>query len=124
LAERYRATAYVGAGCGLWNGEVLGLELNHVDFLRREIHVRQQLVVQSGGAPYIGPVKTRTSRRTVELPKVTADALARHIERHPVESVEIEDRIDARSVRTRAARLLFTTQQGGPRVARTGWSDG
>lgn len=66
-------------------------------------------------------MKTRTSRRTVELPKVAADALARHIERHPVELVEIEDRTDARSVRTRPARLLFTTQQGRP-IHRAAWS--
>jgi integrase len=121
LAPRYRAAVYLGAGCGLRGGEVLGLELDHINFLGREVDVHQQLVVQSGGAPYIGPVKTRASRRTVELPKVTANALARHLELHPVRPVEIEDHTDPRKVRTRSAELLFTTESGRP-IHRATWS--
>ncbi len=93
----------------------------NVDFLRREIRVVRQLVVQSGRRPYIGPPKIRASRRTVELPQVTADALARHIERYLPRPVEIEDHSDPRDVRTRAARLLFTTAQGAP-IHRASWS--
>lgn len=121
MGRRYRATVYVGAGCGLRNGEVIGLELEHVDFLRRVIHVEQQLVVQSGGVPYIGPVKTKTSRRTVELPQGVADALAEHLARHPVRPVEIEDHTDPRRPTTRTARLLFTTEAGKP-IHRATWS--
>src|SRR5437763_686359 len=54
------------------NGEALGLELDHVDFLHGEVRIEQQLVVQSGGVPYLGQVKTDSSNRTVELPQVTA----------------------------------------------------
>jgi integrase len=121
LAPRYRAAVYVGAGCGLRGGEVLGLELRHVDFLRRDVRVEQQLVVQSGGVPYIGPPKTRASRRTVELPKVTADALARHLELHHVSPVEVEDHSDPRQIRTRTADLIFTTEAGRP-IHRASWS--
>lgn len=121
IAPRYRAAVYVGAGCGLRGGEMLGLELANVDFLRREVHVVQQLVVQSGGTPYLGQPKTRASRRTVELPKVTADALARHLELHPVRAVELEDHTDPRRVRTRSAELLFTTDAGRA-VHRASWS--
>jgi integrase len=121
IAPRYRAAVYIGAGCGLRGGEVLGLELSHVDFLRREVRVEQQLVVQSGGVPYIGPPKTRASRRTVELPKVTADALARHLELHPPRAVEIDDHLDARRVRTRSTGLIFTTAAGRP-IHRASWS--
>lgn len=121
LAPRYRAAVYLGAGCGLRAGEALGLELANVDFLRREVHVVQQLVVQSGGVPYIGQPKTRTSRRVIELPKVTADALARHLELHPIRPVELEDHTDPRKVRTRSAELLFTTEAGRP-IHRASWS--
>lgn len=69
LPERYRALVYVGAGCGLRHGEALGLEVEHIDFLRREVRVVQQLTVTSGRSPFLGPVKTKTSRRTVELPR-------------------------------------------------------
>lgn len=78
LPARMRATAYLGAGCGLRHGETIGLEVEHVDFLRREVHVMQQLTVTSGSRPHLAPLKTRTSRRTVELPRVAADALAQH----------------------------------------------
>src|SRR6266511_2165648 len=48
LPDRYRAVPLVAAATGLRGGELFGLELEHVDFLSREIHVRQQLTVASG----------------------------------------------------------------------------
>jgi integrase len=121
LPARYRALVYVGAGCGLRHGEALGLELRHVDFLRREVRVEQQLTVTSGRSPFLAPVKTKTSRRTVELPQVTADALARHIERFPPEVVEVQDETDPRAPGRRAARLLFTNAHRKP-IHRASWS--
>ncbi|MGH3798558.1 MAG: tyrosine-type recombinase/integrase [Pseudonocardiaceae bacterium] len=121
LPKRYRALVYVGAGCGLRHGEALGLEVGHVDFLRREVHVVQQLTVRSRRSPYLGPVKTRASRRTVELPKVTADALAEHLAAFAPAAVDVVDETDPRNVRTRAAALLFTTQTGRP-IHRATWS--
>lgn len=122
LPARYRALVYVGAGLGLRHGEALGLELEHVDFLRREVHVAQQLTVTTGRQPFLAPPKTKTSYRTVELPKVTADALARHLERLPVHEVSVMDETDPRNPRERAARLLFTTEQTRRPVHRATWS--
>jgi integrase len=113
-ARRLAAVPYVPAGCGLRPGETFGLELEHVDFLRREIHVEQQLVTISGQAPYLGPPKTKTSRRTVELPAVTAVALAEHIRAYPPVPVEIEDRTNPRKPHLRTALLLFTNVKGQP----------
>ncbi|MGQ0830049.1 MAG: phage integrase central domain-containing protein, partial [Microthrixaceae bacterium] len=45
LPERYRATAVVAAGCGLRQGEVFGLRVTDVDFLRRRLHVQQQVKI-------------------------------------------------------------------------------
>ena len=117
----YTAVPYVAAGCGLRPSEVFGLELEHVDFLRRELHVRQQLKRLAGQPPYLGELKTRTSRRSVELPEVTRLALARHIEQHPPAAIEIEDRTDPRHVHRRTARLLFVTRTGLP-LQRSNWS--
>lgn len=121
LPKRYRALVYLGAGCGLRHGEALGLEAGHVDFLRREVHVVQQLTVISGRSPFIGPVKTKTSRRTVELPKVAAVALARHLEDFPAVDVEVTDETDRRSPVQRPAALLFTNAHGRP-IHRASWS--
>jgi integrase len=113
-ARRLAAIPYVPAGCGLRPGETFGLEVDHIDFLRREVKVEQQLVTITGQVPYLGPPKTKTSRRTVELPAVTAAALAEHIRMYPPKPVEIEDRTNPRKPVRRMARLLFTNVKGQP----------
>lgn len=121
LPARYRALVYVGAGCGLRHGEALGLEVEQVDFLRRELHIVQQLAVTSGRGPFLAPVKTQTSRRTVELPRVAAEALARHLELFPPSAGEVTDETDRRSPRVRTAALVFTNTHGRA-VHRASWS--
>lgn len=121
MPERFRALIYVGAGCGLRHGEALGLELEHIDFLRREIRVAQQMTVTSGRSPFLAPPKTKTSTRTVELPKVTATALARHLELHPPVGVEITDETDRRVPTVRTAKLVFTNNQSRA-IHRSSWS--
>lgn len=121
LPARYRAIVYVAAGCGWRGGEVFGLELDGIDFLRREIHVRHQLKVLAGRKPYIGEPKTKTSRRTVEMPQVVSEALARHVEQFPPQLVELDDETDPRKPTRREARLLFTMDSGEP-IHRATWS--
>lgn len=121
IADRYSPVPYIAAGCGLRGSEIFGLELGHVDFLSRELHVRQQLKRLPGQPPYLGELKTRTSRRTVELPEVVQLAVARHIERFPVRETVIEDRTDVRNVHVRPARLLFLTAHHRP-LHRSNWS--
>ena len=82
IDPRYRALVVVGAGLGLRQGEAFALTRSSVDFLRRQVHVRAQIVRPANGAPRIEDT-TKTGRaRTVPLPDVVADELARHIERH------------------------------------------
>jgi integrase len=68
MPERYRSMVALAAGTGLRHGEALGLEVEAVDWLRRTLDVRQQLVTMPGQAPYIAPPKTPASHRTVPLP--------------------------------------------------------
>jgi integrase len=123
LPQRYAAIVYLAAGCGLRGAEITGLELDGVDFLQREIDVRQQLVCVTSVQPYLGPPKTRSSVRTVEMPAVTIAALARHIELFPPREVEIWDRTDSdqRKHHQRMARLLFVTLAGRP-IHRATWA--
>lgn len=120
LPEEHRAVVYVAAGVGWRGGEIFGLELDGINFLRREITVRQQLKVLAKVAPFLGPPKTQKSRRTNELASITAEALARHLERHPPEQVQIEDRTDPRKPVRRPARLVFTRE--GAAMPRDQWS--
>lgn len=121
LPERLRAAVYPAAGCGLRIGETLGLELSDVNFLRREITVSRQLKVVTGRKPYLAPLKTKTSRRTLELPESVANPLARHIELFKPKLVEIDDETDPRRPVRRTALLLFTTEGGDP-IQRPSWS--
>jgi len=121
LPERYRALVYVTAGCGLRGGEAFGLELAAVDFVRREVEVRHQLAVLAGRRPFLAPPKTKSSRRTVELPEIVSTALARHLERFPARPVELGDDTDGRNPTRRAVQLLFTNATGEP-IHRASWS--
>lgn len=121
LFDRYRAVPYVAAGCGLRPSEIFGLEVEHVDFENGEIEVVQQLKQLAGQRPQLAKLKTRTSRRTVELPEVTASALKRHLEAFPPQVTMIDDTTDPRNPVRRPARLLFATVTGLP-VTRSNWS--
>jgi integrase len=78
---RYRAIPVVGAGCGLRQGEIFGLRLQDVDFLRRRLLVEQQ-VKQLHGRCVIAPPKGG-KRRTVPMPDAVGEALAEHIRQFP-----------------------------------------
>jgi integrase len=118
--SRYRALVVLGAGTGLRQGEAFGVELDQVDFLRRQLVVRQQLVVVANERPKIAPPKTDGSYRTVPLPRVVLDALAAHLAEFPPAPVDMEDVTGPEPV-FRPARLLFTTPDGFP-IRRTSFS--
>ncbi|MCG8915387.1 site-specific integrase [Actinokineospora sp. PR83] len=117
----YRPIVYLAAGCGWRGGEIFGLEVDGVDLEAREAHVRHQLTVIAGRTPYLAPPKTKTSTRTNELPAVVADALRDHMGRFPALLTEISDETDPRTPVTRAARLVFTREDGRP-IHRADWS--
>jgi integrase len=121
LPGRFRAAPYLAAGCGLRGGEIMGLELDSIDFLRREIDISQQLVCVAGRKPYLGPPKTKTSARTVELPDIVSGELAKHLKTYGVVEVEIDDEINPRKPVRRTAKLLFTLSSLNP-VHRASWS--
>ena len=49
IDPRYRALVVVGAGLGLRQGEAFALTRSSVDFLRRQVHVRSQIVRPDNG---------------------------------------------------------------------------
>ncbi|MBC7551610.1 MAG: site-specific integrase [Cellulomonas sp.] len=79
MPERYAVTVLLGAGAGLREGEALGLTAARIDFLRRRIHVEEQIQGVNGAEPTLVPLKTRASRRVVPVDDVVLDALAAHI---------------------------------------------
>jgi integrase len=96
LPERYRAIGVVAAGCGLRQGEVFGLRVYDVDFLRRQLHVEQQVKIVRSQLELDRPKGGKT--RTVPLPDTVAAELAEHVRRHPAEGDD----------------LVFTSREGKP----------
>jgi integrase len=83
LPDRYRPIGVVAAGCGLRQGEVFGLRLRDADFLRRQLHVEQQVKVL-GGRVLLAPPKGGKTR-TVPLPDAVGTELADHLRGWPAE---------------------------------------
>jgi integrase len=96
LPERYRALGVVAAGCGLRQGEGFGLRVCDVDFLRRQLHVEQQVRLIGTRLELAPPKRKKT--RTVPLPDSVAVELAEHLRRYPAEGTE----------------LVFRTREGNP----------
>lgn len=105
--EQWRAAVVLAASTGMRQGEVLGLTVDRIDFLRRVVKVDRQLVTVAGRTPFLAPPKTRSSVRDIPLPQVAVDALADHIARTRPAAVpltwETPERVAEVSV-----ELLFT----------------
>lgn len=79
LPDQFRPMIVAAGGCGLRQGEAFGLRIQDVDFLRHEIHVRQQIRLEAGRPVPALPKYERT--RTVPMPEWVGLELARHVER-------------------------------------------
>jgi integrase len=103
VPERYRPAVVLLAGSGLRVGELLGLMVADVDFLRRTVRVERQRL-QNGS---LGPCKTAKSVRTIPLGAVVTDELAAHL---------AGGRLDEQN------SSLFTASKGQP-VRYGAWKD-
>lgn len=122
LPERFQAVVDLVAGSGLRQGEVFGMEVDGLDFLRtRSVDVHQQLITLANQAPYLDEPKSVESYRVVPLAQVTLNALAAHLALYPARTVTITDRTDPHKPVEREARLVFTLDDETP-VARHTWS--
>lgn len=106
--DRYAPLVALAAGCGHRQGEVLGVAVDDVDFLRRTVHVRQQVKLVKG-RPVLAPPKGGRER-SVPLPDTVSVHLAEHVRRFPpVEVVLPWGDLDGPE---RTVNLLFTTPSG------------
>lgn len=110
LPERWRVFCDLGAGLGLRQGEILGLDVEAVEMLRHVVHVRHQLRIVAGRL-VLAPPKTPESVRDVPLPEPVAQAIAAHLARFPARLVTLPWRTPDGPPRT--ARLILTTDRGG-----------
>ena len=108
--DEFRAMPVLGAGCGLRQGEIFGLTLDAVDFLRRVVHVRQQLRRVENQVVLAPPKGGR--EREVPLPDVVAQAVAEHVQRFGTSTMRLPWREPGGE--ERSVDLLFTNRHRGP----------
>nr|MDT0667375.1 site-specific integrase [Micromonospora sp. DSM 115978] len=80
---RWKSCVVLAAGTGKRQGEILGLTLDRVEFLRRRGRVDRQAQTPNRGKPYLRPLKTEASERTIPYPDVVLDALSEHVKEFP-----------------------------------------
>lgn len=80
---RWAAMIEVAALTGLRSGELRGLSVDRIDFLRRIIRVERQLVREKGRGTYLDDVKTAAGRRTVPIPQRAVDVLSGYLAAQP-----------------------------------------
>jgi integrase len=73
--------AYLGAVLGLPWGEVAGLRVGRLDFLRATLNVAEQVTHGRGGVATVGAPKSAAGRRTLAVPSELMDRLAAHLSR-------------------------------------------
>lgn len=81
IPDRWKAFVLVAAYGGLRFGELCGLRLEHVNFLRRVVRV-EDTIVEAGGKLHAGPTKSGAGR-SVALPSFVVESLSEHVRRWP-----------------------------------------
>ncbi|MBW3592020.1 MAG: site-specific integrase [Actinobacteria bacterium] len=78
VEPQFRPLVLTAAFTGLRFGELAALRLKHVNLLKRTVSVEEGMTDVKGYQSF-GPLKTRSSRRTVTLPAFLVDVLAKHL---------------------------------------------
>ncbi|MFI9026940.1 tyrosine-type recombinase/integrase [Streptomyces sp. NPDC053560] len=114
MPERYRPMVDLGAGCGMRQGEILGIAVDALDFDSDTLHVVQQLKLSRSKPVFALPKGGKT--RDVPLPGPVADALRAHMKQFP--PVEITLPWKAPEGEKVTKQLIFVAP-GGNHVWRT-----
>ncbi|MEU6392863.1 site-specific integrase [Streptomyces sp. NPDC046939] len=109
MPERFRAMVDLGAGCGLRQGEILGVAVDAIDFETDTLHVVQQLKLSRSKAVFAPPKGGKL--RDVPLPGPVADALRAHMKLFPPVEITLPWKVADGTPVTK--RLIFTGPRGG-----------
>lgn len=107
LPDRFALMVALGAGLGLRQGEIFGLAVEDVDFLRDVVHVRRQVKILAGRQVFALPKGRKV--RDVPLPESVKLTIAAHLERWPAAAVPLPWQTTSGEPVT--ARLLLSTRE-------------
>ena len=110
VPAKYRIAVTLGSGLGLRQGEVFGLGVEDIDFLRGIVEVRRQVKVFSGNRLVFGLPKGDKTR-SVPLPDSVAKELSGHLAAHPRRGVTLPWATPGAERRTTAGLILTTRER-------------
>ncbi|MEU1761005.1 tyrosine-type recombinase/integrase [Micromonospora sp. NPDC005223] len=110
LAQRYRAMVDLGAGCGLRQGEILGLGVDDIDLDAGWVHVSRQVKLVRSRLVFGLPKNDRDRR--IPLPDSVALVLRQHIDDFPSVSLTLPWENPADDERVTVPLLFTTTRRG------------
>lgn len=110
LPDRYSPLVMLGAGLGLRQGEILGLSVDDIDFLRGMVTIRRQVTILDSRSVLCLPKYRRI--RAIPLPPGVRDGLAAHLTAFPAQSVTLPWETPDGPQRT--VRLLLTSRERKP----------
>lgn len=107
MPDRFAVAVLLGAGLGLRQGEIFGLAVEDVDFLRGVVHVRRQVKLLGGRQVFALPKGRKV--REVPLPESVKLALAAHLKSWPAQAVALPwELLDGEE---QSHRLLLSTRE-------------
>jgi len=107
---KYRIAVTLGSGLGLRQGEVFGLSVEDVDFLRGTVEVRRQVKVFAGNRLVFGLPKGDKTR-TVPLPESVANELSLHLALYPRSDITLPWGTPDAERRVTAGLILTTRER-------------
>ncbi|MFJ8754139.1 tyrosine-type recombinase/integrase [Streptomyces sp. NPDC102441] len=109
MPDRYQSMVDLGGGCGVRQGEILGVAVDAIDFDSDTLHVVQQLKL-SRSKPVFAPPKGG-KLRDVPLHGPVADSLRAHMKQYPPVEITLPWKVAGGPPVTK--RLIFTGPRGG-----------
>jgi integrase len=98
MPDEYRPMIHLAGVLGLRWSEVAGLRVGRIDFLRRTLEITETCAEVNGKLMF-APVKTKASRRTLNMPQFVVHMLSEHL---------------AARGRPEPDGLVFVAPEGGP----------
>ena len=121
VPPRFRAMVLVAVFGGLRFGEIVSLQRKHILIERNQIKVMQTMTDISGQPVSFGPPKTKTSVRTVTIPRSVMNELAGHLSVYGV--ADADDFVFTGERGTVVRRAWFSRTYWMPAIEKAGMPD-
>jgi integrase len=119
VAEHVRAAVVLAAGTGLRQGELFGLTVDRIDFMRRELRVDRQLWTPARGSPILKAPKSAHGNRTIALSPLVVDSVSAHLATFGAGEEGLVFHLDGRSVVRNVASKYMRNAAAGAGVEAT-----